>query len=202
MNSDPLTLFQILSLIINSVVAIAGFSAIVIYFVQKLERKRTAATLLIAQINHIEEVVNNLRSHDLLTDEIIYQSKVILSENYWEKCRHLLSKRLGSNNVKLLEKFYGQAEELEKSRKEICCELVTAWEHKNLVLQNRIANLSFMSEDQRIAKMKQLNGNFEQCSKIFIPDLPIKILLNNLSVFRPLSGTTLYDTLWKISYHV
>lgn len=194
------TLFQIFSLAIDGLVALAGFSAIFIYIAQRRIQKRTAATLVITQIDHIEIVTNDLRSNNPLSNEIVYFSKVILTENYWEKYRHLLSKKLGANNIKLIETFYEQAEELEKSRKDISHELVTAWEHKDLILQSRIANLSYVSEEDRINKINQLKEHFEECTKVFTPNLPIMILVNNLEAFRPLSGTTLYDKLWKYSY--
>lgn len=196
-----MTTFEIWSLIINGFIAIAGFSAIIIYKAQKRDRIKTAATIVISQINSIEDVIKDLRSNNPLTNEIVYKSKSILENNTWSESKYLLSKRLGGHNVRLIEDFYAQAEELEKSRRAICHELIIAWEHKDYILQKHIAETVNLSEEQRRKVLEELNDKFECNSKTFSPHLPISILVDNLSQFRYLLGTSAYEKLRKISYH-
>ena len=66
--------YEIISLIINTLIMVAGFSAIIIYKVQKRDKIKTAATILISQIDAIESIIKDLRSTNPLTNEIIYKS--------------------------------------------------------------------------------------------------------------------------------
>lgn len=190
-------LYEVISLIINAVIMIAGFSAVIIYILQRRDARKTAASLIVLQIDQIESVVLSLRKNAILTNEIVYKSKVILTKNYWEETKHLLSKKLGHRNIKFIEEFYSQAEELEKSRKEICHELVKTWEHKSLFVQQRIAVFS----ESRDEMLPESIEKFERQTKIFTANLPIDILLTNLSQFKPLSGGEAYERLVKLSYN-
>lgn len=196
-----MTTFEIWSLIINGFIAIAGFSAIIIYKAQKRDKIKTAATIVISQIDSIEDVIKDLRSKNPLTNEIVYRSKPILDNNAWSQSKYLLSKRLGGDNVRLIENFYAQAEEIEKSRRAICHELIIAWEHKDYILQKHMADILNLTEEQRGKTLAEFNDKFENNPKIFSPHLPISILVNNLSQFRYLLGTSAYEKLRKISYH-
>ena len=192
--------YEIISLIINALIMVAGFSAIIIYKVQKRDKIKTAATILISQIDAIESIIKDLRSTNPLTNEIIYKSKVILDRNYWSESKYLLFKKLGTDNVRLIEEFYAHAEYIEKSREAICHELISAWEHKDFILQKFIADYSTYPDEQRSKSLQDLSKNFEASSKIFSPSLPISILVNNLSQFNYLLGTTAYKKLSNISY--
>ena len=192
--------YEIISLIINTLIMVAGFSAIIIYKVQKRDKIKTAATILISQIDAIESIIKDLRSTNPLTNEIIYKSKVILDRNYWSESKYLLFKKLGTDNVRLIEEFYAHAEDIEKSREAICHELISAWEHKDFILQKFIADCSTYSDERRSKSLQDLSKNFEASSKVFSPSLPISILVNNLSQFNYLLGTTAYKKLSSISY--
>lgn len=192
--------YEIISLIINTLIMVAGISAIIIYKVQKRDKIKTAATILISQIDAIESIIKDLRSTNPLTNEIIYKSKVILDRNYWSESKYLLFKKLGTDNVRLIEEFYAHAEDTEKSREAICHELISAWEHKDFILQKFIADCSTYPDEQRSKSLQDLSKNFEASSKVFSPSLPISILVNNLSQFNYLLGTTAYKKLSSISY--
>lgn len=165
-----MTIFEIWSLIINGFIAIAGFSAIGIYKAQKRDKIKTAATIVISQIDSIEAVIKNLHSNNPLTNEIVYKSKPILDYNYWSQSKYLLSKRLGVENVRLIENFYAQAEEIEKSRRAICHELIIAWEHKDYILQKYMAEIFNLTEEQRLKALAEFNDKFENNPKIFSPN--------------------------------
>ena len=97
--------------------------------------------------------------------------------------------------------LFRSAEEIEKFRRAICHELVVAWEHKDYILQEHIAEIMSLTEEQRVKALEEFNDQFESNPKIFSPNLPITILVSNLSQFRYLLGTSAYEKLRKISYH-
>lgn len=71
-----------------------GLSAFGVYYWQKRDEKRSAATLIKGQIDLIEERIYALKSDHQLGNISIYHSKAILQENLWEKYKHLFIKRL------------------------------------------------------------------------------------------------------------
>lgn len=195
-----MTTYEILSLIVDGLVMIAGFSAIVIYWHQRKAKVKTAATVILSQIDSIEATVIGLQKNQK-TNVTIYRSKVVLDVNHWVNSKYLLSRKLGGDNVRLIDVFYEQAEEIEKSRSAVCHEIVLAWEHKDYLLQKKIAECSDMVEEERNRVLHTFRVNFEQNSAVFDPNLPKKILDENLLQFRFLSGTTAYQKIKKISYH-
>lgn len=195
-------MFQLISDLINVCLLAVGGTALGVYKRQKRDEVKAAATLLKSQIDSVEKVVKDLKSIGQLSNQIIYQQPVILSRNYWEESKHLLIKKIGLDGVKLLEEFYGQAEQLEKTRGDICHELVTAWEHKDLIVQEKLYD--YYNNDLDEVKKSQLKKNlsgFEENDKIFTPGLPVDIFIKNLEDFRLLSGTTVYQKLSEISYY-
>ena len=131
-----MTTYEILSLIVDALVMIAGFSAIVIYWHQRKAKVKTAATVILSQIDSIEATVIGLQKNQK-TNVTIYRSKVVLDVNHWVNSKYLLSRKLGGDNVRLIDVFYEQAEEIEKSRSAVCHELVIAWDHKDYFLQKK-----------------------------------------------------------------
>lgn len=178
-----------------------GLSALIVYKIQKRDQKRAAASLLKSQIDSIEGIVKELKGEEQLSNVIVYKTPVIISRNYWEESKHLLIKELGIDGARLLEEFYRQAEQLEKSRAAICHALTNAWEHKDLIIQEKYFAIS---EEADTAKKQQISdniNNFKNISDVFTADLPIVIMFNNLRNFRLLTGTTIYNKLSSISYY-
>ena len=196
-----MSLFEIFSLIINLLVMIAGCSAIPIYFWQKHDKVKTAATIVLTQIDSVESIIKEWRCQSLLTKEVIYRSKCILDSDSWSTAKYLLARKLGASNTQLVDEFFTQAECLEKSRQAISHGLVVAWEHKDLLLQKKLAETVGMKTDERKKELEQFDEQFEQCPRIFDPQLPVQILNKNLAQFKCLTGTTAYEKLSKISYH-
>lgn len=62
-----------------------GLSAMIVYIFQKRDKKRSAATLILGQIDSIEEKIGILKNGHQLNNVVVYHSKTIISENTWEK---------------------------------------------------------------------------------------------------------------------
>lgn len=191
--------YEILSLIINFLVMIAGFSAIIIYKLQQNDKKRTAATLIITQIDFIENNIKLLKEADRIDEVFLFKTKRILEHNYWAENRHLLSKKLGTNNIRIIENFYSQVEEIEKSREIICNEMIKTWENKELVYQSKLA--TEIMENQNFDIKKSRLSVFESYGTAFSARLPKEHLFKTLDNFNYISGTIAYDLLRKFSYH-
>lgn len=178
-----------------------GTVALIVYKLQKRDQMKSAATLLKSQIDLIEDVVKELKSFDEVNNRRVYQTRVILSKNYWEESRFLLIKKLGADHVELLEEFYSQAEQLEKSRAAICHELVAAWEHKDMVLQEKLYQLHGITNAEEAVEFHKNIQNYIKDDNLFNPGVPTDLFKQYIKNFRFLSGTSAYDKLSKISYY-
>lgn len=180
---------------------IVGTFALVVYKLQKQDRIKSTATLLKGQIDLIEDIVKEIKSYDIINNIIVYKMRVILPKSYWEESKFLLVRELGADHVQILEEFYRQAEQLEKSRAAICHELVAAWEHKDAVLQEKYYQLNGDITEEERQKICEHIRRYVDYSELFTPELPIKIFRKNIESFRFVSGTIAYEKLSRISYY-
>ena len=130
--------YEIISLVLNALIVLTGFSAVGLYLWQQHTNRRTAATLVITQVDWIETTIKSILSIEELTEKDVYQFKQILSQNYWDQHRYLLSKYLGECNVRLVEDFYSNVEEIEKAREAIVVEITTTWSNKDFIYQEQL----------------------------------------------------------------
>lgn len=180
---------------------IVGTFALVVYILQKRDQIKTAATLLKSQIDEIERIVKDLRKYDRLENATIYNLPVILPANYWEEYRHLVVKKVGTDGCNILSEFYRQAEQLEKSRVAICNRLSTAWEHKDMIMQEKLFEISGNISQEERDNIENNLANYINCNDIFNPKIPIDILFTNLRNFRLISDSITYNTLKKLSFY-
>ena len=192
-------LYQIISLIIDGLVMMAGFSAIVIYVIQQRDKKKTAATLIVTQIDHIESNIRLLADADSVDEVLIYKAKHLLDFNYWDDNRYFLIKKLGVNNIKVIDDFYSKVEEIEKSRMIVSEEVMNTWKCKELVYQFQLSNEIIADSNFNIEKSKVLK--FARSGDTFSARLPKDYLIKHLNSFDYISGTVAYDKLRKMSYY-
>lgn len=190
-------LYNCLSLIINMLIMIAGFSAIIIYCVQEHNKVKTASRLVLSQIKQIESCVFLLKNTPNLNAQAIYASKPILLNNYWEENRHILTRKFNENQKQTIDTFYSTAEEIEKARNNICTAMANTWDNKDLVYQLMVMN--GISNQVDTAVCSSLEKHYDQSSNVFFPKMPIDYLLKNLSLFTPISGTVVFNKLYKLS---
>ncbi len=193
-------LFEIINLVFNGLIMVTGFSAIGLYLYQKRVEKRTAATLVLTQIDNIQENIKKLRENPKLDEVTVFKSKQILARNHWEENRHILSKRLGERNVRLIEDFYSLAEELERAQKAIIYEITTTWENKDYIYQEKVLEEIYNDHNFNVLKDSPLDL-FGRFGHGFSAAIPLNMVYENLARYKSLSGTVAYDKLWKISYH-
>lgn len=191
--------YEILSLICNGLVVLTGFSAVGLYLWQQHTNRRTAATLIVTQVDQVEANVRQLQDAETLSNAVVYKSKRILSQNYWEDIRHVLSRYLGESNVRIIEDFYSCAEEIEKAREAICREVIITWENKDFIYQKKV--LEEIYTDQNVNIEKTALKKFGDYGKGFSAALPSDMLKHHIDSFVRLSGTVAYDKLRKLSYH-
>ena len=186
---------------LNLALVVVGASAIIVYLLQKRSEERAAATKVILQIDQIEKNIAVLKAKRLLDNISVYKAPAILEHNSWEECGYQFYKSMGRDDIRLIDDFFACATELEKSRFAICKSLEVAWKHKDAELQARIAEILLRKENNSYNDdINTFMSLFNPRPDIFIANLTIDILIENLNKFRVLSGTTAYKSLQNISY--
>lgn len=126
---------------LNLLLVLVGLSAFVTYFWQKRDSKRAAATLLKSQIDSVEKSILQLKNDHDLGNQSVYNSGKILSENLWEKYKHLFVKELSQSEIDLIQRFFDNAEQIERTRADITKSMMLSWEQHGAMQHNLACNL-------------------------------------------------------------
>ncbi len=91
------------------VMAIVGCSALWVYGRQKKDQQRNAASLIILQIDDLQDRVQELQSY--ITDQglnftAFYESLLIFDVNYWDKYKNLLVRKIDVKSFNNINKLY------------------------------------------------------------------------------------------------
>lgn len=100
---------NIINFIINILLVIGGFAGFAVYFWQNKNKEREAAALVVTQIEEIKEKIlsiNNISANNIINEKAFYETLDIITDNQWEKYRHLFIKKIDSHSFKTISKFY------------------------------------------------------------------------------------------------
>lgn len=181
-------------------VAAVGLSAFVVYFFEKRDRLRIAATLVLGQIDSVEKHISALKNEPQLGNIAVYHTQIIIKDNLWEQYKHLFVKLLNSSEYELIQAFYDNAEKLERSRIEIIGTITSAWRDKSTVEHQVIADIIRKAPENWEAKSIDFQSKFRPLDIVFTPDIAINALTKSIANFYPVSGTTAYQKIQKKSY--
>lgn len=213
---------EVLDFVVNNlmdiVLSFVGLSAFGVYFKQRRDEIRTAATLVKGQIDLIEERIGTLKNDHQLGNIAVYHSIIIIQENLWEKYKHLLVKKLQKSDAAIIQRFFDNAERIEHARSDIIHTITSSWEHKSSTehqivgdvihseiskqlsearKQGAIPNFQFQINMDEVEAFRQA---YRPLDLVFTPDIAISALVKHLNSFDMLSGTTAYRTIQKLSY--
>ena len=185
-----------------------GLSAMIVYIFQKRDKKRSAATLILGQIDSIEEKIGILKNGHQLNNVVVYHSKTIISENTWEKYKHLFAKELSQSEHRMIQNFFDTAEQLERTRADIVMVNKNAWADKSSVehqiigemIKNDVITTSMPNEMRSSKEMTLFQDRYKPLDLVFTPDIAINSFVNNLNNFTMLSGTTAYEKIQHYSF--
>lgn len=112
-------LFNLLSIIINGLLLITGFFAIIVYWLQERKKKIEAASLIVAQINEIQDAAKEIASYILngkLNETAFYEMLPIINDNLWEKYKHYFVKKMDARSYSSINEFYKYAQEMQEQQ--------------------------------------------------------------------------------------
>lgn len=190
-----------------------GASAFLTYLLQVKNERKTAAALIVEQIDSIEKIVEDLKGSYLhnkrtLDDKTVYLSRVIDYGGAWDSYKHLMIKYLSNSELELLQKFFYSAYQIEKTKSDIIYCFKLSWNNKSLVthlINGKFHDPTFectistgkkqTTPDDLINKFHELNQN----ATGFSAQISYDSLYAELDDYSALSGTTAYDKLLKLA---
>lgn len=181
-------------------VILVGLVAYLVYNRQKRDEKRSAATMVICQIDIIEKRIARLKDDYQLGNIAIFQSKSIMESNQWEQHKHKLIKNMTATEYELIQNFFDQAFQLEIARREVISNLRSNWNSKTIAMQEKLADICLTEVDQTNQKIDVFFNSFSPLDVIFRPNAIATLLKRTLDNQPTLLGTTAYKRLEKISY--
>lgn len=184
----------------NILLILVGLSAFGVYFWQKSDHRRVAATLIQGQIDSIEKHILALKNEQQLGNIAVYNTTQIIHENSWEQYKHLFVKVLNNSEYELVQTFFDNAEKLERSRLEIIETIKTAWRDKSSTQQQIIADIIKNKPEDWQNNVQRFESIYIPLDYVFTPDIVIAALTKCLNNFYPISGTTAYQKIQKKSY--
>lgn len=97
------------SFFLGLVTIIAGSFALYLYKKQKADEKESAAMILVNEIRNAEFALQQIKD-TLLLDSVNLPEIAVLPENSWNKYSYLFSKDFDQDDIRLITKFYSEAE--------------------------------------------------------------------------------------------
>lgn len=198
---------------LNILLVLVGLSAFGVYFWQKHDQVRTAATLVLSEIDSIEKRVSSLADESQLNHIAIYYSQSVLSKNYWDEHKHFLIKYLSKSEIELVSHFFENAQQIESARSDILDSIHNDWNHASLVEHYFAATftIKILNSEQPLLQtqngvynlieyLERFKNQYGALDLALTANLSINLLTNYLRNFNILSGTTAYEKIRKLSF--
>lgn len=181
--------------IINSVVTfIVGLAAFVVYWLKKREEKRNAATIIVMDIRHAEQVVLSILEKGKVDNYL----KNILSENNWAKYKHLFASSLSSDDFAAFNRFFDSCVEISDATKRMREILYANISAKASIAQSKIFDIENLSSREGQLKKQKIIDEINAEGFVFDPNDPKDRIFRSLQLMGRLSNTVAYEKLKKI----
>lgn len=100
---------QYVTWFLDALLVFVGLAALAVYRLQKCDKRREAASLVVIQINSLQDSVREIArytANNQLDNVAFYEALPILNENYWDKYKHLFVRKMDSASFKRINQFY------------------------------------------------------------------------------------------------
>jgi len=181
---------------LNSVVTLlVGLVALVVYVLSKRHEKSSAATIIIMDIRHAENVVQSI----LERDQIDIYTKDVLSENNWSKYKHLFAKDFSQDDFVAFNRFFESCVEMSDARLRLREVFYTSLNAKAQLLQEKIHEVENFSTPTGQLEVERIHNEICSSHQTFEPNEPKERIMKNLKLMGQLSNTPAFEKLKSCS---
>ena len=182
--------------LINSAVTLfVGCVALYVYWLNKKHEKASAATIIIMDIRHAENVVQSI----LEKNQIDISTNDVLSENNWSKYKHLFANNFSQDDFAAFNRFFESCVEMSDARMRLREVFYTSINAKAQLTQEKIHSIENLSSPEGQQKADIIFDEICNGHRLFEPNEPKDRMMRNLQMMGRLSNTSSFDKLKKYS---
>lgn len=185
---------EISSLFSGVVTFVVGLFAFLVYWMQKRSEKRSAATVLIMDIRHTEQVISSALERN--TFDIWMGNPVGLVN--WDMTKHLFTSDFSSDEFAAFNKFFLAAGDISAAREDMRKIFMSGLEAKAAAVQSQLCALDCNAEDY-VEKRQIIIDSSSKEFHMFDPDEPKARLVRSLQNMGRLTSNLGFVKLKKIA---
>ena len=100
---------EIFNIVNDILLVIGGLTAFFTYFFQCSAKRRDAAALIVTQIEELKDKmleINSISIDNTINEKAFYETLDIITENQWDKYKHMFINKMDSYSFKTINNFY------------------------------------------------------------------------------------------------
>lgn len=104
---------------VNILLVVVGSFALVVYILQGRKQKIDAASLLVLQIDELQERLQEISTYIVegqLNETAFYESLPLMEENYWKKYKHYFVRKMDATSYTALNHLYDYVSEIQEQQ--------------------------------------------------------------------------------------
>ncbi|TPQ24455.1 hypothetical protein C2U68_19600 [Methylomonas koyamae] len=177
---------------LNSIVTfIVGLFAFLVYFLSKRSEKQNAATIVVMDIRHAEQVVLSILEKGLVDKSL----KNIISENNWAKYKHLFASDFSYDDFAAFNRFFDACVEISYARNRMLEVFYANLISKASISQQKIFDIEDLGSPEGQIKKQKIISEFNNEVFVFDPDDPKVRIYQSLQLMGRLSNTVAFEKL-------
>ncbi len=181
------------TIITSSVTLFVGFFAFILYRIEKNDKDRSSANLVLEEIRTIETNIDKLKESGNLLSIL----PANLSTSGWFTYRNILVKYLDFDEISQTGLFFERIEVLKDLLDQWRVLFFSTMQEKSFIVQKKLAEFAIENKEYE-EKIKHLHEKFEAGDYWFEPFLYKKQINSLLSLILPISKTTIGEKMKKI----
>lgn len=172
---------------------LVGLVALVVYWLTKRAEKRNAATIVVMDIRHAEQVVLSILEKGVVDRTI----KNILSENNWAKYKHLFASDFSLDDFSAFNRFFEACAEISDARRRMVEIFYVSLNEKSAIMQQKLFSADICSAADKVTERAKVIDAVNQEQYVFDPEEPKVRILQSLQLMGRLSNTVAFEKLKK-----
>lgn len=178
---------------LNSIVTLTvGFVALVVYKLAKIDEKRNAAIIIVMDIRHAEQVIRSI----LDKGAVDTFTKNIISENNWEKYKHLFATQFTQDDFEAFNRFFEACVEIAEARNRMHNIFTANLQAKAEILQQKILSIDYNNPAWEKERAEIIEFGDKE-SYTFSPNEPKTRINKSMELMGTLTNTIAFEKLKK-----
>ncbi|WP_414156538.1 hypothetical protein [Pseudomonas sp. BNK-30] len=181
-------------IITGIVTFVVGMVALIVYWMQKRSEKEAAATILVMDIRHTEQVISAVLERNAFDNAMGRP----VGFNNWEKYKHYFAKDLSSDEFSAFNRFFFACGEIAGARDDMRRIFMSGLEAKGAAIQALLCDLDSTSPDYQKKRVEIINTSGNELY-VFDPQEPKDRIVRSIQVMGRLTQNSGFVKLKKVA---